>query len=106
MAAEDSAGAFLILNMESKGGIAAGSGEQGKAAVDVHLGHEKCSKELAELGCAFLQFYHHEITGGKGDFFGGEKILDATGVAYDQADDGGIRGILDADGEDLDVVLV
>ena len=106
MAAQDGGRALVILDVQGEGGVSARAAEERVAAVDIDLGHQQRGEQLAQLAGAFLEFGDDQVACGTRNFMRCKQIEHGIRVADDDAHDGGIGGVLDVEGQDVDGMLV
>jgi len=103
--AEDRNGAIVVVGMNDESATTMGTGHDGVTVMDVDFGLEKGGEEASKVG-GFDHFDDDDFGVAVGDALLGEEFFDAVGIAHDDADDGGIGGILHAEGDDLDMFVV
>jgi hypothetical protein len=100
LADEELGGEGGVVDEEGHGGGAVVV-EEGVGVVDVDFGGEECGADGDEgLAGAFGEFDGEEFGLGEGDAGGVEEFAAEVGMAADQADEGGVAGFLDGDGDD------
>ncbi len=99
---KDGAGAFAVLNMEGKGGLAARTGEERVGGVDVALGLQEGSENGLEIGGAAGKFHDDEGNFGESEAVFLEEDAGLVGVVGDETDDGGVGRVENTEGNDVD----
>ena len=88
MAGEDGDGAIIVLHVQGLGRVAAWTGQETVATMDVDFRHKQSGEELRQFGGAPAQFYDNNVARGKRDAVQIQKILRLLGVTYNDADNG------------------
>jgi len=100
---EDGDGEFVVFDVHGEHGVAGGAGHEGVGEVDVGLGDHEDVEALEEAGSGLAHGDDDEFAVGVGDAFFHEDGFGGIGIGDDDACDGGIAGVLDAEADDFDV---
>jgi hypothetical protein len=102
---EDGTGNLAVLDVKGERRLAARAREERVAGVDVALGLQERGEDALQVGGAAAKFDDDERDLGEGEAVLGKKRARLVGIVANEAHDGGVGRVEDAERDDMDVRL-